>query len=392
MHFPKSVSLYEAMGSGYSSSSTRIWEEICAIRSDDIRAHMIETVLRVPEYITDARRAGLYGPALSWITAHKRGSRAAFPYASVQQNDETSIMISPAAKALDYFHEALTILGIGESETLTHERLRSAYKRMSIKVHPDKGGSQKEFETLNRAYKYTEKILNRISPKVDKERMSAPVNMETAQSQRVRMPDASPPVQLSAKKLDVSMFNKLFEEHRLPDPERDDGYGAWLSSQGGSDEPAADPRLKGKFNQTMFEQVFREKALQNTSAITRRSVPDSIMPVQGVELGAAPGDFSSALGSDTQFVDLKQAYTSGSTIFQDVAGVSVRERSAKSISDAQRQRDSDMANVDPDEGSRIASAAAALEEREHQRRVRLANRDSAAEEWSDQVRRRLLVQ
>lgn len=359
---------------------------------------MLETVLSIPEYRVDARRAGVYGPIRAWMLTLD----GPFPYSTAhtqsQSYAESQMVVSPAAKALDYFQEALVLLGIDENEPLTHERLRIAYKKASLRAHPDKGGSKEAFDELARAYQYTEKILHRISPPTsaeEKRRMTAPVTMESAMGARASAPveSSGPPVQLSAKKLDMSLFNKLFEDHRLPDPDRDSGYGDWLNRQGGSDAPEEDARLKGKFNQTMFEQVFREKALAQTSstAIVRKLEPDAIMPSQGVELGGHADNFTAAFGSDTQFTDLKQAYTSGSTVYQEVAGVQTKERSVRSVREAQKHRDTEMARVDPDEGARIAAAAAALEERERQRRLRLAQKDTEAESWSGQMRRRLLV-
>jgi len=382
------------MGGGFSASTTRIWSELCAIESEEIRLRMLETLMSIPEYKTDARRAGVFGPISAWMLTLE----GPFPYAKTHTYSENQLIVSPAAKALDYFQEALVRLGINENESLTHDRLRSAYKKASLRAHPDKGGSKEEFDELRRAYQYTEKILNRISPpssEEEKKRMTTPVTMESAMGMRASAPVevSGPPVQLSAKKLDMSLFNKLFEDHRLPDPDRDTGYGDWLHKQEGGDSPAEDSRLKGKFNQTMFEQVFREKALaQNkSSAIVRKLEPDAIMPVQGVELGGYSENFTSALGSDTQFTDLKQAYTTGSTVYQEVAGVPAKERSVRSVREAQKYRDTEMATVDPDESSRIAAAAAALEERERQRRIRLAHTDTEAAGWSNSIRRRLMV-
>jgi hypothetical protein len=191
----------------------------------------------------------------------------------------------------------------------------------------------------------------------------------------------------------MGTFNKLFEENRLPDPGRDAGYGDWLSSSGGSDEVAADPRLKGKFNQDTFEQVFREKALNQTAgtAIVRKLEPDAIMPTSGTELGGDNSNFTAAFGSDTQFVDLKEAYTTGSTRFHEVADVRIAAKSSRSIEETKRMREAEMTRVDPDEKARLAAAAAAFEERERQRRLRLAQQDTAAESWSEQMRRRLFV-
>lgn len=434
------------------ASASRIWQEICSLQSDDTRAHMIETVLSSPQYVALARQSGIYGEVLAWLSAYRRGVASPFPYRSVQpdriqhdtprwtpqtedrprweqwQNQAAAapratffqpapappptytaatpaiaaaasgaIIVSPAAKALDYFQEALEMLGIREEEGLTHDRLKAAYKRAARAAHPDKGGTKEQFDELRRAYEYVGKILDRVNPRVsaaEKARMSAPVTMESAKAARgLPVVEDAPPVILSAKKLDMSTFNKLFEENRLPDPEREKGYGDWMKGQGGGDEPVMDSRLQGKFNLNTFEQVFREKALTQpkSEALMKRLEPDALIAPGGVELGASTDNFTAAFGSDTQFTDLKQAYTTGATMFQDVADVRVQERSARSVEDAQRIRAAEMARVDPTESARIAAAAAALEERERQRRLRLAQADVASEAWSDQMRRRLMV-
>jgi hypothetical protein len=143
----------------------------------------------------------------------------------------------------------------------------------------------------------------------------------------------------------------------------------------------------------MFEQVFREKALQQqgNTQIARRLEPDALVPVTGVEIGGRNDNYSAAMGAETQFTDLKQAYTTGSTVYQEVAGVQVADRRVTSAKQAERIRAEEMARVDPDEGARIAAAAAALEQRERERRMRAAREDEATETWADAMRRRLMV-
>jgi hypothetical protein len=414
------------------ASASRIWTNICSIESEDVRAHMIERVLASPEYVAAAQAAGVYTTTVNWLTTHRRGHAVRFPYATglerdtiehtgaderwsmyttpvvqkqsqVQQRQtqqrqthSNALIVSPAAKALDYFQEALELLGIEDSETLTAERLKAGYKRASLRAHPDKGGSKEAFDEVRRAYQYVERILERIAPGMtaeQKTRLTTAVTLESATAQRAPMVADAPPVQLSAKKLDMSTFNRLFEENRLPDPNRDTGYGDWLKSTAGSDEISADARLKGKFNQQMFEQVFTEKALKQTSstAITKRLEPDAMVSCAGTELGGETTSFTSAMGSDTQYTDLKEAYTSAATMYHEVADIQVSKKGTRSIEEAKRQRDADMSRVDPDESSRIMAAAAALEEREKQRRMRAAQQDMAAEAWSNQMRRRLMV-
>ena len=403
------------------ASASRIWTEICAIDSEHTRVRMVETVLSSPDMINEAKRAGVYGRVMIWLTDCRQGHVTLFPYrqvaattvpdiiqheqdrwsmystpiGSTQAQTHTQMVVSPAAKALDYFQESLALLGISEEEGITAERLKAGYRTASLRSHPDKGGSKEAFDEVNRAYKYVEKILLRINPKMsveEKARLTTPVTMENALAGRKGLDDIAP-VKLSSKKLDMGTFNKLFEENRLPDPARDSGYGDWLSSSSGSDEVAADPRLKGKFNQDVFEQVFRERALKQTAgaSIVRKLEPDAIMPTLGTELGADNSNFTAAFGSDTQFVDLKEAYTTGSTRFHEVADVRVAAKSSRSMEETKRMREAEMTRVDPDEKARIAAAAAAFEERERQRRLRLAQQDTAAESWSEHMRRRLFV-
>jgi hypothetical protein len=391
-------------------SASRIWSEICAIESDTIRAAMIQKVLASPDYAREAQRYGVFELVVAWVLAFNQGRAGDFPYriqhsgpgfssssgftSSGSGSVGSQLIESPAAKALDYFQEALDLLGIGDSEGLTHEQVRSAYKRESLRVHPDKGGSEAQFDSMRRAYQYVTKILDRLRPPTtadEKARMTATVSIESAQKQRDATKPAAP-IQLSAKKLDMSTFNRLFEENRLPDPGRDTGYGEWLSSQDTDGSEEQDARLKGKFNQQVFEQVFREKALRHTTAVTKRLEPDAMIAAVGVELGGETnGSYTAAFGSEVQFMDLKEAYTSGSTRYQEVADVRVQERGARSIEEAKRLRNVEMERVDPDEKARIAAAAAVLEERERQRRLRLAKQDTATDSWSEQMRRRLLV-
>ncbi len=429
------------------SSPEKIWLDICGISADHVRAHMIETVLNSPHIVRAFQQLGVYGELLSWLSAFRRGTMIPFPYntqgrpttleARVQQDrwsqmysfptpsyqtyaqpsvqpshrqpsvmqvpqrsntypQESSLVIHPAAKAMDFFQESLSLLGIDETETLTHERISAAYKRAAIRAHPDKGGSKEQFDALRKAYQYIEKIVDRVSPRqnaAEKARMSATVSMESAMAHRASVPDA-PPIEISAKKMDLAQFNRLFEEHRLPDPDRDTGYGDWMKTQGGSDDIQRDSRLQGKFNQTAFESVFREKAMKQSagsSALIKRTGPQDLIALGGTELGGSSDNFTAAFGADTQFADLKQAYTSGSTVFQEVADVRVAEKSARSIADAKRMREEAMKQVDPDEDARIAAYAMEMERKERERRMRLAKQDQVAENWSEQMKRRLVI-
>jgi hypothetical protein len=405
-----------------SSPAARIWKEICGLDSNHVRAQMIERLAGSPEILLALGRVGVYERMMDWLLAYRRGEMREFPfgpdgyhrdkiqhdtpqwtatYTTPISRTSSAIVSTPAAKALDYFQQCLELLSISEEEQLTYDRLKNAYKRASLRVHPDKGGTKEAFDEVRKAFLYVEKILNRVNPKftpADAERMTGPVTAERAAAYRTAGAPLAlsdePPVTLSAKKLDMNTFNKLFEENRLADPTRDTGYGDWLKSSGGSDEITIDPRLAGKkVTPQTFEAVFRDRAAaqHSSTAIQKRLEPDAIMSTGGVELGSDGRNFTASFGSDVQFTDLKEAYTTGSTVYQEVADVRVSDRKWRSVDHARAERDAEMARVDPDESSRFAAAAAALEERERQRRMRLAQQDTAQESWAEAMRRRLLV-
>lgn len=395
------------------ASASRIWADICDIQSEDIRARMITTVLSSQDYILEARRAGIYAQLLEWLADHSHGTAPPFPWARRRQatksvplgwsaysapikSQSQALTVTAATRGHDKFTDSLAILGIGEDESLTTERLRSAFKRAALRAHPDKpGGSKEAFDELKNAFTYVEKIMERLGTKArEHERQTAPVTLETANSSRETF--AAPPTVLSAKNLNLNTFNTLFEQNKLPDPDRDDGYGDWLKSQEGSDSVFQDPRLAGKkFNKETFAAVFREKAAKTSTEVSRiQHGPEAIVMTGSgtgiTELGAEGGNYTAAFGAGTQFTDLKEAYTR-STVFQEVAHVNVPERRVGSVEEAQRIRAAEMARVDPGESARFRAAEIAAAERERSRQLRMAKNDAAVETWHDRLKSRLTV-
>ena len=378
------------------SRSKLIWTEICAIQSESLRVQMIEMVLQSPDIVYDAKVSGMYGNILLWLTNAKAGRVQRFPYATSkepqrekekekqqQQYQNTEVVVHAVAKAKDYFQESVALLGIDEQEEITPERLKIGFRAAALRTHPDKpGGSKGAFDEVTRAYKYIEKILLRLNP------VMKPETMETIVASRESVLTDMKPIKLSSKNLDMSSFNKLFEDNRLPDPARDNGYGDWLNSK---DTDVAAPQLKGKFTPQAFESAIRDHVSNNNMSIVKQLEPDAMIPTVGTELGADVSNFTTPFGATTQFMDLKEAYTTGSTRFQEVADVHVSERTVRSVDEARRIRETEMARVDPDESVRFAVASAALEERERQRRLRSVQQDIAADSWADQMRRRLFV-
>ena len=64
----------------------------------------------------------------------------------------------PTEKALSFFQSCMEVLHITDEETLDEETLKRHYKRAAIRAHPDKGGSEQQFEAVTRAYAYLNEI------------------------------------------------------------------------------------------------------------------------------------------------------------------------------------------------------------------------------------------
>lgn len=427
------------MGASHSVDAryARIWNNLTSIQSPEARIQMLDTLFSAPEYVTVAKRTGIYAALLQWKAATLRGEYAMWPGAvmasaphlriaeepyvartptiqKTQSYPQQLARVAPPKRAMDVLNESYAILGIDDSKPLTHEALKSAYKRAALRNHPDKGGSPEQFDAVTRAFLYIQEVLNKLIPKTATDgsdpRFSAPVTMDSALRARgaatgimtaapegaSRIEDRTP-VALNPKKLDMAVFNKLFEENKLPDPDKDDGYGDWLKSQ---ENPRAIPQnaMRGKYNSDIFNKTFEEEAkkLASTSqtAIAKYTPPAELIlaPNFGSELGSdRPSEYTKApAGTGIGYTDLKHAYGEGSTFSQGVAGATIDGR-PKNLEEAKREYNSAPRALSADEAAAVASFERAKEHAEAQRRQRLAVHDVSAESLHERMKGRLTI-
>ena len=419
---------------------------------------MIETLSEAQEYVVSAKRAGLYGALLQWVAKQRRGEYCTWPtcqtqqpqyypqqpqlpqYFSQQQQQQqhtqqrqaTPVMrivdtqqqqqphvttlarAPPPKRAMDYLHEAYELLGIDDTKPLTHAMLKQAYKRAATKAHPDKGGSSEAFDAITRAFLYIQEILEKLIPKTAQDgsdpRFTAPVTPDEALKARgivkqvgaapknsLKLEDA-PPVALNPKKLDMNVFNRMFEENQLPDPDKDDGYGDWLKSQEPPRTQSASQALKGKYNVDVFNKTFEQEARRQTTADTALSKykpPSEMMlaPTFGTELGAGrPEQYTKVVGAGgIAYTDLKVAYGDGSTFSQDVADVSLDGR-PKTMEEAKREYGTAPRALTAEEAAAVSMFDQAKEAAEKQRQQRLASRDVDHSAVHERLQKRLLIQ
>lgn len=379
---------------------TRIYRNILQIQSPATRLQMLETLLAAQEYVTTAKQTGLYGPILSYIVSIRRGDPAVLPGEKTGNNqlqvpgrgtgargEPENRLISRAGdpgahtKAISFFSQCLQILGLEEEVALNEKLLKEAYKKASIRAHPDKGGSEEAFDAVTRAYAYLGEILRRVrggrseSVNVSEE---SPARLTASRDQNSEAWKMNEPVKLNPKSLNIDVFNKVFEETRLPDPD-EDGYGDWLKRSEDGPAGGSQTKFNGKFNRSVFNETFESElksrsAQQNRSQLANRQPEALVMaPTFGIELGRDKSDdFTGANLNGLKFTDLKKAYTTDSTFSHQVADVRVSNRSFDA---AASERKSAPAPLSSAEMEAIAEGERRMAQRQSNQAIRISEED-----------------
>ena len=380
-------------------SHIRIFENLKKIQNPATKIQMIQTILAGPEYVISAKRAGIYAELLNYVA---RNSNTQIQNTEVQRTT-TLVQSQPKRnhierlgknnsdeKAIGYFQACLQMLNLEEEVALTEDLLKSAYKKSVLKHHPDKGGSEKEFEKVTRAYAYLGEILRRIhGGRSTTVNVDAPNVLKDSRAKDYENVKHVEPIRLNPKKLDVDAFNKMFEQTRIPDPE-EDGYGDWLKDE--KDTTSSSAKFSGKFNRDVFNQAFEEEA--KNSAKQKNYIinqPQSMImaPTLGVELGRdKPSSYTAAYNSDLNFTDLKQAYTVENTFSKQVANVRVDNRDYKSYKDDYGKTPTPLTN---DELLEVQRGEELMKQREQQRQLRAAQEDIGVQKYFDRMKQLVLT-
>jgi curved DNA-binding protein CbpA len=409
------------MGADFSklpAEHRRIYQNILNIQSPGTRAQMIQTLLSSPEHTESARASGVYGHLLHYVQCVKEG-RAPPPLPgqggagsgpgqgqgtqaqqargnpnsqmTVHRTDGSTVTTSQRGneKAINYFSACLRILGLEEEVALTDAILKAAYKKAALRAHPDKGGSEKEFEAVTKAFAYLGEILTRIrggravDGKVEAPTALASGREEAADKWKIT------PVQLNPSKLNVDAFNSMFEKTRIPDPE-ESGYGDWLK---GADENKS-VNFSGKFNRDVFHKAFEEESSQRPmrgggNAIIAQELSLARGMGYATELGRTSRDDYTVAAVETgkgqSFTDLKKAYTEYNTFTHQTANVKVSAN--RNLDQMATERKSAPAPLADAEMSALRDAEMALARQEELRKRRVAEEAIAENSYFERMKR-----
>jgi len=284
-------------------------------------------------------------------------------------------------------YNPLQILGLSEDTHYTALDIKKAYKNLAIRYHPDKGGSEEVFKILTKAYVY---LLKHVEGDnfVEKNFMDLKTNFDR---------EAPTTMDNNNDSFNVKNFNKIFDENRLEDEEKDYGYGDWKTTDT-SEEPKK--IFNQKFTTDIFNQVFNElkNTKQNTQDVIVFEEPKTLTTSNRLGFSEVDykraGDFSKEYdiqdGNSRQgiyYMDYKRAYTETTLISPEV----VKPRQEfKNIEDAQIMRDKQDFTMTAEERAFIEEKKRKEDEFEAQRLDRLRKRDEQLEYHNSQVNRLLL--
>ena len=223
--------------------------------------------------------------------------------------------------------DSLKLFNLDKNYTL--DELKSSYKKIAMKTHPDKpGGNVEKFQIVTKCYmSLLEKYKNRESNKNFNDLRTGSSNYieeqtntnNTNKSFVTKKNNNTNSPTLEKDRFDAKLFNKIYEDNKLWES-GDDGYGDWFTS-----EEASTPSevFGNKFNLNVFNTTFeghKDKLTKDNGAIQEYKEPQELVSCStgftDIDICSRKiNDFSKALPTgnsknDLAYTDLKTAYTS----------------------------------------------------------------------------------
>lgn len=194
---------------------------------------------------------------------------------------------------------------LGVSKNFTWEELKQAYKVRARFVHPDKGGSEYLFNTVTEAFKQlVQEFRMKQSNKTHQE-------LKEEHKESWKPPNSVPSI--VSDEAFTDKFNRLFEENRFEDDEKDRGYGNMMAESSKTREEINIPKALKSFNKDKFHQIFEQQTSTHKDMIVYTD-PESLVlgrKLQFTEIGGNVEDFStdSTKRIGLQYTDYMKAHT-----------------------------------------------------------------------------------
>lgn len=281
---------------------------------------------------------------------------------------------------------------LGLNRNFNMEQLKKAYKVKALETHPDRGGNDMLFTEVTKAYFSLLEELKKQEQ--DKQFMDLRSNSRDYMAQQTSQNKQN--VKMNSENFNVRVFNQIFEENRLDDP-NDAGYDAWLKDSSVKEPPKV---FSSKFNIDVFNSTFDNWKAENDDGknqqIMRRDDPDALVSYRSktsfAELGSdTPNNFSKADPNSRSlgYSDLKQAYSNQDLININTANV---RKSYRNIDEYERVRANISYEMSREEMEMEEMKRQQEIEREENRQRRLQERDQMAFDNYNRVHQMMLNQ
>jgi curved DNA-binding protein CbpA len=276
------------------------------------------------------------------------------------------------------------------------DELKIAYKKLALKVHPDKPtGNKEQFQLITKCYMLLlEKYKNRESDKQFTDlRQGSKSFIEDQTQKHVKSKH------LDKDKFDLKLFNKIYEDNKLWES-NDDGYGDFMKKD---NEEKPTELFGNKFNINVFNSTFedyKDKSIsQNNSQIQEYKDPKELVSCATgfTELdiyNKKINDYSkplpvAGLGSKNElpYTDLKTAYTTRGAFIDPSK---VEYTTYKSIDDLKKARGNIKFDMSPAELALYEQKQYREQQEEDKRQQRIRERDSMSADIYGKLHERML--
>jgi curved DNA-binding protein CbpA len=280
------------------------------------------------------------------------------------------------------------ILGIGKN--YDENTLKKAYLRKAMVSHPDRGGSQSEFQKVSIAYtvllkKLSDKNNNHLHNDLRNNSQSYMTQQSSNNMRNTNMTD----------QFDINLFNKIYDENKLDDV-YDKGYGDWMS-QNTNEKLLEQPKMFNKsFNKDLFNNEFNKYKTQQQKQMGNQVVQydeplvdismrgkDSLMVLGQKNVS----DFSGQSSGGLTFRDYKDAFTNSCLI--DESSVNLDNRS-NNIHTLKSSRTNVNYKMSADDLRKQELIKLKQQKEEEQRLYRLQQKDNQASNTYERIHDRML--
>lgn len=267
-------------------------------------------------------------------------------------------------------------------KNFTLEQLKINFKRIAIKVHPDKGGSEQLFLLVTNSYKT---LLNEYNRRVSNKEFYELRNDFKKES---RSHDHRPKM---AEKFDIEKFNKIFNDHKMEDV-YDRGYQDWMNKE---DVPQEAPQMKMKsFNIDVFNNRFDTSQVDtNNKYIMRYKEPEALYASKKInftEIGQDDvDDFSgdNLTNKNLNFMDYRVAHTTSKIVDPTIIN---KVKTYKNVDELERARSQISFNMDERAMREYEVKLEKAKVKEHKRMKSMMERDEAIMKHYEKVNKLFL--